>query len=442
MRKESVVLINPPDPLPSYIYPTNRPPYDLLYIESLLHDHGVGVKYLDIHNQKIGRAEYCSLFAEMAAFYYVINTTGHHHDFRSYRVRRQHQKKEVEVQQIIREIKDFSPDSLIILVGETARVYPEEYADCGVDCILVDEPEYAMLEVLKKNVRRREELQEMRGGNYRSGNTFIRNDLRNTLRTLDELIPPRWDLLGGYFWDSVFRERREYIDLVGMRGCPHACSFCKSALSKKVLYHSPRYLLTQIELLFREFGYTDFFFRGAGYFDDRQRAKEMCEGLRRLEGITWKCNARVDHAERPVLKMMKSSGCSLVAYGVESVNQKTLEYVHKEIDIRTVVNAVTSAKEEDLKVAAYFILGLPFEGLLGQLRTIIFAVRSGIDLLYFNRYFSLFSDIGDKHTRVKDTWKRFVACAFLVIVSFLSKNKRVYYSKIRLGTFLPKRNTF
>jgi len=437
--RSPVVLINPPDPLPAYVYPTNRPPYDLLYIQSFLHQHHIGTVYLDLHNKKIGRDKYLPLLAKTNAFYYVINTTGHHHDFRSYRARRRHKKRDTIVQQIIQEITSVCADRLIILVGETARVYSDEYADCGADCILFDEPEYTLLEILEKKAKTPAPFEGIKGVSYNVGDRFVRNRSRNAMHTLDELPPPRWELLGGYFWDSVFRERREYIDLMGMRGCPHACTFCKSSLSKKVFYHSPGYLLAQIELLHRRFGYTDFFFRDAGYFEDRRRAEEMCRGLKELRGITWKCNARVDCIDRTLLKLMKSSGCSLIAYGAESGNQRTLDAVRKGTSLRIIVNTFAVTKKEGIKVSAYFILGMPSEGLAAQLRTVFFAAKSGADILYFTKYFSISS--GSDNKKIKEYLMRVIVVAVLETVSLFLNRKRVYYSKIRMGMFLSAGNT-
>jgi tRNA A37 methylthiotransferase MiaB len=420
-----VLLINPLDITFSIMHTSNRLPYDLLYIDSYFHSKGINTRYLDIGNQAMTREGFKAYIKEINADYYVINTNGRTFHNRSFFDIDKH------VKEVIFCIKDYKPDSLVALCGQTSSLYPEMYFNFGGDCVVYDEPEYSIFEIVKQGIKKSPGLKGVRGVYFKDGDKIIRNDPRNAMKSLDELPPPRWENLGGHFWDSTYRERKEFIDIMGMRGCPYGCKFCKSSLSRKVLLHSPEYLLGQIKILNSDFGYTDFFIRDAGYFDDDQRCRQLCEGLKRIEGIIWKCNARVDNMTLDKLKAMREAGCSLISYGVESGNEEVLKEINKGISRKTIIDTVAMTKKAGIKVATYFITGLPQEGFFKRIKSMFFARALKPDILYISQYYSLDAAERFRHSWIKSI--RVMLDIFLVCLFFLGRKRFItYYCKVRL----------
>jgi len=407
------------------MHTSNRLPHDLLYIDSYFYSKGVNTYYLDIENQGMTKERFRVYINEINADYYVINTNG-----RTFQNRILF-KTDQYVKDIILCIKDYKPDSFVMLCGQTSNLYPEMYFRFDADCIIYDEPEYSIFEIVKEGIKKSSDLKGVRGVYFKNEDKIIRNDPRDTMKSLDELPPPRWRNLGGHFWDSTYRERREFIDIMGMRGCPYGCKFCKSSLSKKVLFHSPAYLLEQIKILNRDFGYTDFFIRDAGYFDDDSRCAELCKGLSQIKGIIWKCNARVDNMTLDKLKVMKKAGCSLLSYGVESGNEEVLRAINKGINRKTIIDTVVMTKEAGIRVATFFIIGLPQEGYFKKIKSMFFAKTLNPDILYISQYYPL-----DEAERFRRSWKksiRRILDVFLVILFFLGRKRFItYYCKVRL----------
>ncbi|MDD2928171.1 MAG: radical SAM protein, partial [Candidatus Omnitrophica bacterium] len=425
MYKEmKALLINPLDSIPLIMYPTNRPPYDLLYIESYLLTKGVSAFYLDIENQGISRTRLKDHIARIKADYYVINTTGKNYHFQYF------PRTDKHIKDIIRCIRDHKPGALVMLYGQSSNVYTERYFGFDVDCIIYDEPEYSAFEIIDRGIKKPSGLKEIKGIHYKGNGGFIKNLPRDAMQTLDELPPPRWENLGGHFWDSTYREREGFIDIMGMRGCPYSCKFCKSSLSRKVLFHSPGYLLEQIKVLNRNYNYTDFFIRDSGYFDDDSRCRELCEGLRQIKGIIWKCNARVDNMALDKLKVMKEAGCSLISYGVESGNEETLKAYNKGISKENVMNTVARTRQAGIKVATYFIIGFPEEGCGQKIKSLFFARALSPDILYISKYYSLGTE------RFRRSWRksaRAILDMFLVALFFLGRKRFItYYHKMRV----------
>jgi radical SAM superfamily enzyme YgiQ (UPF0313 family) len=101
---------------------------------------------------------------------------------------------------------------------------------------------------------------------------------------------------------------------------------------------------------------------------------EICQGIidRELK-IEWKCEGRVNLADKETLTLMKKAGCSMVAYGVESGNQKGLDYLNKGTTVEQIKNAFELTKRAGIRPMAYFVLGIPVETYDDELRTIDFA---------------------------------------------------------------------
>jgi len=124
---------------------------------------------------------------------------------------------------------------------------------------------------------------------------------------------------------------------------------------------------------------NDFRINSVVFYDDlftlkKERVKEICLGIleRELE-IEWKCEGRVNIVDEETLRLMKKAGCSMIAYGVESGNQKGLDYLNKGTKIEQIRRAFELTRKAGVKPMAYFILGIPVETYEDELRTIEFA---------------------------------------------------------------------
>jgi len=118
---------------------------------------------------------------------------------------------------------------------------------------------------------------------------------------------------------------------------------------------------------------------------NKERVIEICKGiLQKKLKISWKCEGRVDIVDMEVLEWMKKAGCSMIAYGVESGNQKCLEYLNKKTTIRQIEQAFEKTRRAGIKTMGYFILGIPVETYEESLHTIDFAKKIKADFAQFS----------------------------------------------------------
>lgn len=115
------------------------------------------------------------------------------------------------------------------------------------------------------------------------------------------------------------------------------------------------------------------------FYDDlftvkKDRVVEICKGiLDRKLNIEWKAEGRVNIVDEETLKWMKKAGCSMIAYGVESGNQKGLDYLNKGTKVEQIRNAFELTQKAGIKPMGYFVLGIPVETYEEEIGTIEFA---------------------------------------------------------------------
>jgi radical SAM superfamily enzyme YgiQ (UPF0313 family) len=117
----------------------------------------------------------------------------------------------------------------------------------------------------------------------------------------------------------------------------------------------------------------------------KERVVEICQGiLDRGLKFEWKCEGRVDRVDEEMLRWLKRAGCSLIAYGVESGNQKGLDYLQKGINLRQIRQAFEWTRKAGIRPMAYFILGIPVETFEEGLKTIQFSRKLNPEYAQFS----------------------------------------------------------
>ena len=177
-------------------------------------------------------------------------------------------------------------------------------------------------------------------------------------------------------------ERYKYIlskgkvtTIFSSRGCPYHCIFCdKTVFGSKWRARSAGNVLEEIELVVRDYGIRSIVFYDDLFTVKKDRVIEICKGIiDRNFGIEWKAEGRVNIVEEETLRWMKKAGCSMIAYGVESGNQKGLDYLNKGTKIEQIRRAFELTRKAGIKPMGYFVLGIPVETYEEEIRTIMFA---------------------------------------------------------------------
>jgi radical SAM superfamily enzyme YgiQ (UPF0313 family) len=260
----------------------------------------------------------------------------------------------------------------IILGGAHVSAYREKVFDqCqGIDFLVYGEGEYTFLELVKK-LERGEDSLTIRGLISKGAI----NPPREQLKNLDELPFPSRHLLPNARYRYTLFPGRRVTTMFTSRGCPYECKFCDtSVFGHKYRARSANNVLNEIKEIVEQHGINSIIIYDDLFMSGKDRIENICEGIIEMGlKIEWKCEGRPDKVEGRTLRLMKEAGCSMIAYGVESGNQKALNYLKKKTTIEGIRETFRLTKKLGIKPIGYFILGIPAESYEEAMNTIRFA---------------------------------------------------------------------
>jgi radical SAM superfamily enzyme YgiQ (UPF0313 family) len=203
---------------------------------------------------------------------------------------------------------------------------------------------------------------------------------------VDALPFPDRDLAGMQYRSAIFGVKinsRKFTTLLSSRGCPFNCSFCgiRKFTRRAWRPRSVENVMAELEYLQSE-GYEQFLFADDNFTLDSKRVSRLCQNIKK-EGmdIDWFCDSRVDHVSYEMFREMVNSGCRCLFFGIESANQRILDYYRKGITPEQSEKAVSKARKAGLDViVGSFIVGAPDETRREVINTLQFANRLDIDV--------------------------------------------------------------
>ncbi len=202
---------------------------------------------------------------------------------------------------------------------------------------------------------------------------------------LNKLPLPSWDLLPMERYRHPLFPGKKLATIISSRGCPYQCIFCdKSVSGSRWRARSADNVLKEIEELYFQEKVQAIIFYDDLFTLDTERVIEVCKGIIKKDiKISWKCEGRVNIIDEEMLYWMKKAGCRIIAYGIESANQKSLDWLKKGVSIKQIKDAVANTKKAGIKVLGYFIFGIPVESYEEALESIQFAIDLGLDYVQF-----------------------------------------------------------
>ena len=220
-------------------------------------------------------------------------------------------------------------------------------------------------------------LTEVSGIAYRAGSDIFVTK-REYIDDLDSLAYPNLEVIENF----SFKDFR--YPMVSSRGCPYSCIYCCVGIvsSKKWRARTPENIIEELNYVKRKHGITSFEILDDNFTLRVERAKEFCRQLIESKlNMSWYCHngIRADKIDLELAKLMKKAGCTSVALGIESGNEKTFDSIKKGEKLEAIVRAVKLIKETGMKAVGYFIIGLPGDSLEGIKKTIDFQQKLGLD---------------------------------------------------------------
>lgn len=287
-------------------------------------------------------------------------------------------------------LKEEFPDKTIIVGGVHPTIRPQDFLhEDTIDYVAVGEGELTMYEFVRAIESGQAPASVPGIMCMRSGKVVVASP-RGLIKNLDDLPAPDIDdLVKDGYQTSVDNKTGDKVAVIlTSRGCPFNCIFCANQLLTKGKYraHSIKRVCSEIENLITKRDVTQLFVFDDNFAVNKKRAKKLCrEFIRRgfHTKLSWWAEARVDCVDQELLSLMAQANCKIISYGLESGNQRLLDFIEKGITLEQIREVVNMTRKAGIDIRASFILGLPTETRKESLRTIKFAKELGIDQVRF-----------------------------------------------------------
>lgn len=275
-----------------------------------------------------------------------------------------------------------------IVGGPHVTFYPEFINNPLVTAICRGEGEEAMLEYAQA-LEEGKEPYGIKNFYFNLNGEIIKNEVRPFIGDLDQLpFPDR-----SYYKKYKFLAANPYKIFITGRGCPFDCTFCFNHTLKKIygpasLYvrrHSIGYVIQELLQLRQQWGIDEVRFSDDHFALDARWLKDFTEIYKKEINRPYSINTRVDVLDEERIDMLKSSGCRLVCFGIETGRQDLRNILlKKNIEDEQIIQTAKLLKKYKIKFLASNIIGLPNETIEDAWKTIEINQKIHTDLPWFS----------------------------------------------------------
>jgi len=288
-------------------------------------------------------------------------------------------------------VKTEMPDATVVLGNYHATFNAERILKKypSIDVVVRGEGEYTSLDLVKC-LEKGYQLKEVEGITFRNHGKIVSTPDRPLIKNINELPFPNRSLIDAEYTSlihGVVAATKRFTTVVSSRGCPFQCTFCGCRKFARGVWRprSVENIMKELEYLKSE-GYEQFLFVDDNFTLNTKRVVNLCQMMRKENlNMEWFCDSRVDHVSYDMFREMVKAGCKILYFGIESANQRILNYYKKGITPDQSRNAINKARKALMDViVGSFIVGAPDETKKEVENTLRFAYELDIDVPQLN----------------------------------------------------------
>ena len=315
--------------------------------------------------------------------------------------------------ELARKIKEFAPNTLIVMGGIHPTVMPDDCFKSGVVDIVVKGEGEQTLSELYQRVEAGKSYEDLDGIVYKKDDAIVHNQGRALLKNIDDIPEFPYDLFA--------HDRDKYTDfgtMVTSRGCPFDCIFCSQrAISGKAFrYASIERSLSEIDKLINKYDVKTIYFNEDSFAIHKKRVYELCEGIiergyhKQAEFIA---ELRADSTNRELLTKMYEANFTSLACGAETGSERLMKIINKRETVEQNNEFIRLASEIGIKVSTTYIFGFPTETREERKQTFKLSQQLPLDNVRFNTAIpypgTYIYELAKQENRlnVLDEWKNF-----------------------------------
>lgn len=275
------------------------------------------------------------------------------------------------VKDILKEMKKVLPKVKIWLGGpevsyETERFLKEE---SYIDGIMIGEGEETFLQLMDYYQEGTRALEDITCIQYRGS---AKKEIENASSGLDEIYG-KYQIGSVDFtalpfpYDDLNQFKNKIIYYETSRGCPYSCSYCLSSIEKGVRFREMELVKQELKL-FLDCCIPQVKFIDRTFNCNHKRAMEIWQFLKENDnGVTnfhFEISADLINEEAVSLLQTLREGLIQFEIGVQSTNLKTIEAIHRTMNLEKLENVVNQVRRAgNIHQHLDLIAGLPYENI-------------------------------------------------------------------------------
>lgn len=268
--------------------------------------------------------------------------------------------------QLLQTIRSVLPNSIIVLGGPHAIAAEDEiFQECpAIDLVIQGEGEVSLVKLLNG-----EPFQTIPGLLARDSTN---NGPARIPLAIESIAFPRYQKFDLHKYGDT-------MNIASSRGCVYKCTFCGAPkfLGNKWRAFSVERMIEEFEYWHAK-GYKHFYFSDSLFALNKPRVVDFCKYIidSAYNDVDFFADgARADHLTLEVMQYMKKANFLYLTFGVESVNDKTLDFFQKGETFDQIDNAISNADSLGFDISVYLIIGAPVESFEDALKSIYYPLK-------------------------------------------------------------------
>ena len=256
--------------------------------------------------------------------------------------------------------KTVLPDVPVVYGGVHATFTAKDTLDNvpQIDFVVKGEGEYTFLALCKKFIRNNDiDLFELDGLCFRhKGEIFENSQAR--IHNLDSIPMPSRHLFEYDYNMTLDCNNLKADFIMTSRGCPASCSFCSASkmFPDGVKLRSMREVQKEIDFILWRKDIKALKIFDSTFTADRQHVINFCNMIRYYD-LLWECEIRADTVDKGLLRQMKEAGCCSINVGMETIHERLLKRIGKNITVSQVEFVLAWCRDLDINTKVFFTFG-------------------------------------------------------------------------------------
>jgi len=250
-------------------------------------------------------------------------------------------------------VRSHFPNIKIFIGGPHVTAMWQEVMKTGLfDSICVGEGERVILKMMED--LKRHSLKAIYFSNYH-------------IENLDEIPFPDRSLIEGSHGGNVFAYNENYIGsgnetFLTSRGCPFNCAFCASSVmwNGVIKFRSIENIVSEVGEIIESTGTRQLRICDDNLTSNKKRCLMLCKAFKDINFV-WRCSIRAETLSVEICEAMAEAKCKEVSVGIESGDQRVLNFLNKRTTIEKMKEGCKNAKKAGMKVRPLFMIGTPGE---------------------------------------------------------------------------------